>query len=56
MLSAIVVVLKSHDSPPCYIFLFSNKMMVIKAENKKKMFVIIANREEPDQTASAEAV
>ena len=33
------------------LFLFSNKMMVIH-----KMLIRIANREDPDQTASSEAV
>ena len=36
-------------------FLFSKKMWVIRA-GIHKMFVIIANREDPDQTASPEAV
>ena len=36
-----------------FLFLFSNKILVIRAG---KMFVIIANREDPDQTASSEAV
>ena len=39
-----------HFSP-----LFSNKMFVFKAEIHK-MLVRIANREDPDQTASSEAV
>ena len=37
-------------------FLFSIKMLVFRAEIKKKMLVRIANREDPDQTASEEAV
>ena len=36
-------------------FLFSNKMFVTRAEIHK-MLVKIANREDPDQTASSEAV
>ena len=36
-------------------FLFSKKMWVIRA-GIHKLFVRIANREEPDQTASLEAV
>ena len=36
-------------------FCFSNKIWVIKA-GIHKMFVRIANREDPDQTASLEAV
>ena len=35
-----------------FLFLFSNEMLVVKAEIHK-MFVRIANREHPDQTASA---
>ena len=38
-----------------FLFLFSNKMVVIKA-GINKMIVIIANREDPDQTASTDAV
>ena len=38
-----------------FLFLFSNKILVIRAESHK-MFVRIANREDPDQTASSEAV
>ena len=37
------------------IFLFSNKMLVIKT-GIHRMLVRIANREDPDQTASSEAV
>ena len=37
------------------LFLFSNKMVVIRA-GINKMIVRIANREDPDQTASSEAV
>ena len=37
------------------LFLFSNKMLVIRA-GIHKMLVRIANREYPDQAASAEAV
>ena len=37
------------------LFLFSNKMLVSRA-GIHKMFVRIANREDPDQTASSEAV
>ena len=37
------------------LFLFSTKMMVIRA-TIHKMLVRIANREDPDQTASEEAV
>ena len=37
------------------IFLFSNKLSVIRA-GIHKMLVRIANREDPDQTASSEAV
>ena len=36
-------------------FLFSNKMLVIRV-GIHKMFVRIENREDPDQTASSEAV
>ena len=35
--------------------MFSNKMLVIRA-GSHKMVVRIANREDPDQTASSEAV
>ena len=40
------------------IFLFSNKMLVISLPGLEfyKMFVRIVNREDPDQTASSEAV
>ena len=38
-----------------FLFLFSNKMLVFRAESHK-VLVIIANREDPDQTASEEAV
>ena len=38
-----------------YFFLFSNKMLVIETEIHK-MLVRIANWEDPDQTASSEAV
>ena len=37
------------------LFLFSNKMLVIRADIHKKVNRI-ANREDPDQTASEEAV
>ena len=37
------------------LFLFSNKMLVIRA-GIHKMLIRITNREGPDQTASAEAV
>ena len=37
------------------LFLLSNKMLVIMAGNHK-MLIIKANREDPDQTASSEAV
>ena len=37
------------------LFLFSNKMLVFRA-GIHKMLVRIANREDPDQTASEEAV
>ena len=37
------------------LFLFSNKMLVIRA-GTHKFLVRIANREHPDQTASSEAV
>ena len=37
------------------LFLFSNKMLAIRAEIHK-MLVRIVNREDPDQTASGEAV
>ena len=36
-------------------FLFSNKMLVIR-DGIHKIFIRIANREDPDQTASSEAV
>ena len=38
-----------------FLFLFSNKMLVIRAVISK-MLAKIANREDPDQTASLEAV
>ena len=38
-----------------FLFLFSNKMLVIRT-GIHKMLVRIADREEPDQTASSEAV
>ena len=38
-----------------FLFLFSNKKLVISAVIHK-MIVRIANKEDPDQTASAEAV
>ena len=38
-----------------FLFMFSNKMLVIRA-GIHKMLVKIANREDPDQTASSEAV
>ena len=38
-----------------FLFLFSNKMLLIRTEIYK-MLVRIANREDPDQTASSEAV
>ena len=38
-----------------FLFLFSNKMLVIRA-GIHQMFVRIANREDSDQTASEEAV
>ena len=38
-----------------FLFLFSNKLMVIRA-GIDKMLVTKANREDPDQTASSEAV
>ena len=38
-----------------FLFLFSNKTLVIKA-GTHKMLVRSANREDPDQTASEEAV
>ena len=38
-----------------FLFLFSNQMLVIRA-GIHKMLVRIANREDPDQTASSEAV
>ena len=38
-----------------FLFLFSNKILLIRA-GIYKMLVRIANREEPDQTASSEAV
>ena len=40
---------------PTFHFLFSKKMCVIRAEIHK-ILVRIANREDPDQTASSEAV
>ena len=40
---------------PTLLFLFSYKMLVFRA-GTHKMFVRIANREDPDQTASEEAV
>ena len=38
-----------------FLSLFSKKMLVIRTGNHKT-FVRIANREDPDQTASSEAV
>ena len=38
-----------------FLFLFLNKMFVIRA-GIHKMLVTIANREDPDQTASSEAI
>ena len=38
-----------------FLFLFSNKILVIRA-GIHKMLVRIANRENPDQTASSESV
>ena len=38
-----------------FLFLFSNKMLIFRA-GIHKMLVGIANREDPDQTASSEAV
>ena len=38
-----------------FLFLFSNKMLIIRA-GIHKMRVRIAHREDPDQTASSEAV
>ena len=38
-----------------FLFLFSNIMLFFKAESQK-MLVKIANRKDPDQTASSEAV
>ena len=38
-----------------FLFLFSTKMLVIR-DGINKMLVRIANREDPDQTASSEAV
>ena len=37
------------------LFLFSNKMLVIRGGNHK-ILSLTANREDPDQTASSEAV
>ena len=51
----------SHDKRKCskisnaFLFLFSNKMLIVRAEIHK-MLVRIANREDPDQTASSEAM
>ena len=38
-----------------FLFLFSNKILVIRV-GIYKMLVRLANREDPDQTASSEAV
>ena len=38
-----------------FFFLFSNKLLVIRT-GIQEMLVRIANREDPDQTASSEAV
>ena len=38
-----------------FLFLFTNKMLVFRA-GIHKILVRIANREDPDQTASSEAV
>ena len=46
---------KCSKIPNIFLFLSSNKMLVIRA-GIHKMLVRIANREEPDQTASSEAV
>ena len=45
----------SDISRPALHFLFTNKMLVIRT-GINKMLVRIANREDPDQTASSEAV
>ena len=45
----------SKISDTTFLTLFSNKMLVIKA-GIHRMLVIIANREDPDQAASSEAV
>ena len=42
-------------SPYTFHFLLSKKMLVIRA-GIQKLLVRIANREDPDQTASSEAV
>ena len=39
-----------------FVYLFSNTLLVFRAGVHKKMRVIITNREDPDQTASSEAV
>ena len=45
----------SKISDTTFLTLFSNKMLVIKA-GIHRMLVIIANREDPNQAASSEAV
>ena len=46
---------KSSEIANVFLFVFFNRMFVIKA-GYHKMLVRIANREDPDQTASSEAV
>ena len=46
---------KCSKSSTAFFFLFSNKKLVFRA-GIHKMLVRIANREDPDQTASSEAV
>ena len=46
---------KCTKNSKAFLFLFSNKMLVIRAGNHKTL-VRIANRRDPDQTASEEAV
>ena len=46
---------KHYKIPNTFLLLFSTKMLVVRA-GIYKMLVKIPNREDPDQTASSEAV
>ena len=47
---------KSHGRLKCTFLLFSNEIMLVLRARIHKMLFRIANREDPDQTASSEAV